>query len=251
MIGECSLRGNHLVATARTDPNGVAQCQAGHESTVGLPSLCHALANEGGTWPDVQVTPTGTELSSNSSEKRGFLEKGGAESGSLDDGSRAGGLSRSHGEGILKMRGVLPMRVYLDNCCFNRPFDDQSQARVRLEAEAKLEIQQRIKDKQIELAWSYVLDYEGQANPFEERRDVVARWKTVAMVDVEETAAIIQQAHEIAGRGLCAKDALHVACAVIARCDFFLTTDDLVVKRMRGFAGIVVMDPTQFIIEVE
>jgi hypothetical protein len=43
------------------------------------------------------------------------------------------------------------MRIYLDNCCFNRPFDDQSQTRVRLEAEAKLEIQRRIKDKAIEL----------------------------------------------------------------------------------------------------
>jgi len=42
------------------------------------------------------------------------------------------------------------MRVYLDNCCFNRPFDDQSQARIRLEAEAKLEIQQRIADGTIE-----------------------------------------------------------------------------------------------------
>ena len=143
------------------------------------------------------------------------------------------------------------MRVYLDNCCFNRPFDDQSQARVRLEAEAKLEIQQRIKDKRIELAWSYVLDYENQANPFEERRDVIARWKTAAAVDVEETDAIVQQAREIASRGLRAKDALHVACAMAAGCDFFLTTDDFVVKKMRGFAGIAVMDPTQFVVEVE
>lgn len=143
------------------------------------------------------------------------------------------------------------MRVYLDNCCFNRPFDDQSQARTRLEAEAKLEIQQRIQDKGIELAWSYVLDYENQANPFEERRDVVARWKTAAAVDVEETDAIVQQARGIASRGLRAKDALHVACAMAAGCDFLLTTDDLVVKKMRGFAGIAVMDPTQFIVEVE
>jgi hypothetical protein len=30
------------------------------------------------------------------------------------------------------------VRVYLDNCCFNRPFDDQRQTRVRLEAEVKL-----------------------------------------------------------------------------------------------------------------
>ena len=143
------------------------------------------------------------------------------------------------------------MLVYLDNCCFNRPFDDQSQARVRLEAEAKLEIQQRIKDKLIELAWSYVLDYENQANPFEERRDAVVRWKTAAAVDVEESDAIVQRAREIASRGLRAKDALHVACAMAAGCDFFLTTDDFVVKRMRGFTGIAVMDPTQFVIEVE
>ena len=142
------------------------------------------------------------------------------------------------------------MRVYLDNCSFNRPFDDQSQARVRLEAEAKLEIQQRIKDQAIELAWSYMLDHENQANPFEERREVVALWKTTAAVDVEETDAIIGQAQEIAKRGLRAADALHVACAMAGGCDFFLTTDDVVVKRMRGYPGIVVLDPTQFIVEV-
>jgi len=143
------------------------------------------------------------------------------------------------------------MRLYLENCCFNRPFDDQSQARVRLEAEAKLEIQQRIKDKQIELAWSYLLDYESQSNPFEERRDVVARWKKAAIVDVEETEALIRQAHEIADLGVRAKDALHIACAIAAGCDLFLTTDDLILKRMRGYPGISVMNPTQFIVEVE
>lgn len=36
---------------------------------------------------------------------------------------------------------ILRMRVYLDNCCYNRPFDDQRQVRVRLETEAKLRIQ--------------------------------------------------------------------------------------------------------------
>ena len=143
------------------------------------------------------------------------------------------------------------MRVYLDNCCFNRPFDDQSQAKVRLESEAKLEVQHRIKDNRIELAWSYVLDYENLANPFEERREIIARWKSVAVVNVEETGNLLQQAREIAGRGLRAKDALHVACALAAGCDYFLTTDDLIVKRMRGFAGIAVIDPTQFIVEVE
>ena len=143
------------------------------------------------------------------------------------------------------------MRVYLDNCCFNRPFDDQSQARIRLETEAKLEIQQRVKDGRIELAWSYMLDYENQANPFEERREVIARWRMAASVDVEESAAVLGQAREIADRGVPAKDAIHVACAMAAGCDFFLTTDEVLVRRMRGFVGIAVADPTQYVLEVE
>ena len=33
------------------------------------------------------------------------------------------------------------MRVYLDNCCYNRPFDDQAQLTVRLETVTKLAVQ--------------------------------------------------------------------------------------------------------------
>jgi predicted nucleic acid-binding protein len=142
------------------------------------------------------------------------------------------------------------MRVYLDNCCFNRPFDDQSQVRIRLEAEAKLEIQQRIKDGKIELAWSYMLDYENRLNPFDERRVAIAPWRSVAAVEVEESPAVLREARAIADRGVRHADALHVGCAVAAGCQYFLTTDDLVVKRMRGFPGITVMDPAQFVIEV-
>lgn len=143
------------------------------------------------------------------------------------------------------------IRIYLDNCCFNRPFDDQSQARVRIETEAKLEIQQRIKDKKLELAWSYILDFENQANPFEERRDPIARWKSAAAVDLDETPEVLRQARELEVRGLRPKDALHTACAIAAHCAFFVTTDDLIVKKMQGFGRIAAVNPTQFLIEVE
>lgn len=143
------------------------------------------------------------------------------------------------------------MRVYLDNCCFNRPFDDQTQTRIRIETEAKLDIQQRIKDHKIELAWSYVLDFENHANPFEEQLEAIARWKIAAVADMSESEAILQQARGIANRGVRAGDALHVACAMAAGCDYFLTTDDLVLKRLRGFSGITVINPAQFLIEVE
>jgi len=35
----------------------------------------------------------------------------------------------------------MALKVYLDNCCFNRPFDNQNQVRIRIETEAKLFIQ--------------------------------------------------------------------------------------------------------------
>ena len=52
------------------------------------------------------------------------------------------------------------MRVYLDNCCYNRPYDNQGQLAVRLETEAKLRVQHLMRIGAVEYAWSKVLDYE-------------------------------------------------------------------------------------------
>ena len=67
------------------------------------------------------------------------------------------------------------MRLYLDNCCFNRPFDDQSALTIRLETEAKLHIQNTVRAGQYTLGWSYILDYENAANLFKERRIEIQR----------------------------------------------------------------------------
>ena len=142
------------------------------------------------------------------------------------------------------------MRVYLDNCCFNRPFDDQKQTRIRLEAEAKLSIQENIRSGMLELAWSYIVDFENEANPFAERQAAISEWRWYAISDVEETAAILQQANALAALGLKAKDALHVSCAIAAACDYFLTTDDKLLKRGRDVAEILIVDPTAFIREM-
>jgi len=42
--------------------------------------------------------------------------------------------------------------VYLDVCCYNRPFDSQIQMRVRLETEAKLFLQEMAKDGRVKVA---------------------------------------------------------------------------------------------------
>jgi predicted nucleic acid-binding protein len=139
------------------------------------------------------------------------------------------------------------MRIYLDVCCFNRPFDDQSQLRIKLEAEAKLDIQQKIRKGELELAWSYALDYENAANPFEERKISIMAWKDLASVDVTETEAILAQATAFKEAGLKNIDALHLACAIEMGCQYFFTTDDGILKKRDGVEPVAILNPVDYI----
>src|SRR3989304_4822990 len=94
------------------------------------------------------------------------------------------------------------MRVYLDNCCLNRPFDDQSLLTIRLETEAKLGIQEKIKSGHLSLGWSYILDFENNANPFSERRVEMQRWKEDADSFVNETEEILIKMNALTAIGL-------------------------------------------------
>ena len=143
------------------------------------------------------------------------------------------------------------MRVCLDNCCFNRPFDDQGQARIRLETEAKLHIQENIRNGTLELVWSYVLDFENEANPFGERRGAIAGWKRSAVMDIDESAAILLKANILVEIGLRPKDALHLSCAIAGECEYFLTTDDGIYRRAQQVREITVSDPTTSVREID
>ena len=143
------------------------------------------------------------------------------------------------------------MRIYMDNCCFNRPFDDQSNIRIRLETEAKIYIQEKIINKEIELAWSYIIDYENRFNPFEERRNTIDKWKSHAIIDMVETGDIMNHAGLIHNFDVKSKDALHVACAIEAGCDYFLSTDDSLLKKLSGLDKIKVLNPLSFLTVLE
>ena len=143
------------------------------------------------------------------------------------------------------------MRIYLDNCCFNRPFDNQSSIRVKLETDAKLYVQLMIRTGKIELAWSYILDFENEANPFLERKYTIEKWKHLSTVDIEENNVSLSNANSISKHGLKAKDALHIACAIELGCEFFLTTDDIIQKKMQNSNEIKILNPIEFIKIIE
>lgn len=142
------------------------------------------------------------------------------------------------------------MKIYLDNCCYNRPFDDQSQLKIHLETQAKLYIQAKIKEGVYDLVWSYILDYENGKNPYEEKRLAIAPWKEVASSHIsEESEEILLFAESLASKGIKTYDALHISCAVAAHCEYYLTTDKKLLNT--PISDIKIVSPIVFINEME
>lgn len=128
-------------------------------------------------------------------------------------------------------------RVYLDMCCFNRPYDDQSQARIRLETEAKLLIQGNIREGRCKLVWSAILDFECSKNPYPEHQQAIFQWRKLAASRIYPTPEIISTAKYLEGQGITRFDALHVACALAANVDIFVSTDDKLLKKCQKNVG--------------
>ncbi|MBS9780098.1 MAG: hypothetical protein KGV51_05660 [Moraxellaceae bacterium] len=130
---------------------------------------------------------------------------------------------------------------------FNRPFDNQDNIRIRLETEAKLHIQELIKQGELSLVWSYILSFENSKNPFFERRFAIEKWQSLAKYNITESDNIIKYANKLVDKGIKTKDALHVACAVEARAEYFLSTDDKLLKKLLLNTDIHGLNPTTFI----
>ena len=140
------------------------------------------------------------------------------------------------------------LRIYLDNCCYNRPYDNQTQLRISLESQAKIFIQNAVKLKKFELASSFVLQYENSKNPYSNRKNNISNFisqNTALFVNVEKVNEVAALAKEIMCSGVKETDAAHIACAILAACDYFLTTDDRVLKYRDD--RIKIINPVDFV----
>ncbi|MDR1625883.1 MAG: PIN domain protein [Spirochaetia bacterium] len=141
------------------------------------------------------------------------------------------------------------LRIYLDNCTFNRPFDDQNQLKIKLETEAKLFIQKGVLDNKYELVWSYILEYENNQNKFDDRRNTIYDWKNIAKIHCIENDEIIEYAENLKKKNIRTRDALHIACSVYTHSDYLITADkQLFNLRVRD---IRIINPLTFINELE
>ncbi|MSR64343.1 MAG: PIN domain-containing protein [Verrucomicrobiae bacterium] len=128
------------------------------------------------------------------------------------------------------------MKIYLDVCCLNRPFDDQLQERIKLEAEAIFLIVQKCERGEWTLIGSEVIASEIGQCADRERRERAGMVASAAGKVVDMGPSEIVRAAELEGLGFGAMDSLHLACAESADCDVFLTTDDRLLRRSQRYA---------------
>ena len=123
------------------------------------------------------------------------------------------------------------MSIYFDMNVYNRMFDDQTQLRIRFESMAIDIICELIEMGQYTLFWSFILEYENDKNPFINRRDYIKSLSALCVGNIEPNKAIKEIAKEIINNlNAKAKDALHLACAIYKKCDYFITCDDKFIK---------------------
>lgn len=139
------------------------------------------------------------------------------------------------------------MKIYLDNCCYARPFDDKSNDKIKLEADATLYIREKIISHELELATSFMIHYENSQKPNEQQRiDIEKFFKTyrTIYVGIDHIEELTELVRKIMATGIKRKDAYHIACAIFAKCDYFITVD----RRLRNFKSddIKIVNPIEF-----
>ncbi|MEH1875356.1 type II toxin-antitoxin system VapC family toxin [Nostoc sp.] len=129
--------------------------------------------------------------------------------------------------------------IYLDVCCLNRPFDDWSHDRNRLEGEAVIKILKQVKAGKYKLVSSEAIEAElikmTNLDKFKQIRELLNLVNYQIILNKE----IDKRSQELEKLGFSLYDSFHVACAESAKIDVLLTTDDRLLKKAIKYSNIL------------
>lgn len=144
------------------------------------------------------------------------------------------------------------MKLYLDVCSLNRPFDNQIQDRIHFESEAVLTILYHCQNKEWQLIGSEVVDFEVSMIPDPDRRQKVQAFIKLMKNKVMVDDGVEKRALELTKMGISAMDSLHIACAEKGKVDVLLTTDDHLIRKANqsNKVKIRIENPVKWLLEV-
>lgn len=119
----------------------------------------------------------------------------------------------------------------MDVCCLNRPFDDQTQERIKFESFVIKLILKNCIEGNWNLLNSDIILFEISKMKDERRLNKIIKILSISQRFIELDATIEKRGQEIKKKGFSPVDSLHIASAEIGRADTFLTTDDSIVRK--------------------
>lgn len=142
------------------------------------------------------------------------------------------------------------MKIYLDNCVYNRPFDYQGQERVALETGAFIYILEKVEKGFYTVVISEASVYENNKSLDEQRNIRVTSYFQLAKEFVISDGSDIERVRFLKGLGFSDIDALHIVLAEKSKADYFITCDDGIInlyKKHRELIKIKIIGLIEFI----
>ena len=126
-------------------------------------------------------------------------------------------------------------KIYLDSCCVSRPYDNQTQNRIKSETAAIMQIISRFWSREWQAITSRVVQFEiNQISDLTKRSFVKALLTSIPeTIFVPAGMSETFRGKQLESLGFKEYDALHIACAESGDADVFLTTDDAVIRRAK------------------
>lgn len=144
------------------------------------------------------------------------------------------------------------MKIYLDNCCYNRILDDRSNTQIYYERNSVMLILELVEKAAVELVGSEMLVKEMNDLNDIYKRSVIQMMYGLCSEEVKVTGAILDRAEEIRHcSNIKYKDSIHLACAEAARVDALVTTDKKFINSGNKIKiDTRIMNPNQWLSEV-
>ena len=138
-------------------------------------------------------------------------------------------------------------RIYLDVCALSRPFDDQTQIRIRLETDAVQLILSHVRSGNLTLVISPVHDAElGAIDDLAEREQLLSTLRQIGHRVAFDLKQARNRAEQLTQQRLGPADAAHLAFAEDARADFITCDDRLLRQCQRVRPGVWFGTPIAF-----
>ncbi|MFP3042677.1 PIN domain-containing protein [Treponema primitia] len=145
------------------------------------------------------------------------------------------------------------MEIYMDCCCLNRPFDDQTQDKIHIESDTIMAILWKCFYGKWLLIGSDIVTYEIMKTPDLNKRNEVLNIYSIKKDTVSFNGEIQNRALELQKHGLKAMDSLHFASAEYKNVSVLLTVDkDFVTIAKQIKSSLLIENPvTWYMKEIE